>query len=113
MTETKRWVIALIVSISMAVGANYWMTTVNQATMAQQIININSTLESHAKDISAIEAVADKHTFMINNNTTANVRVSEVAVTLVSTTKSLNASVTALTDVVIRLEERDKIKNGR
>lgn len=110
MTETKRWAIALIVSIALAFGGNYWMTSMNQATMAQQIVSIQDGLKAHEKDIDSLEAMAEKHTFMINNNSTANVRVSEVAEMLVYTTKDLTASVTALTEVVIRLEERDKLK---
>lgn len=109
--ETKRWAIALAVSIVLAFGGNYWMVSMNQATIDQKIIGIYSTLTDHRIDLNKFEGRLDDHAVLINNNTMANVKVSEIAGNLVDTTKDLNKAVTALTEVVIRMEERDKLKN--
>lgn len=103
-TETKRWAVAILVSMLVAFGGNYWLVSLNQARIDERL----STAERNIVDMKAIDMIHDKR---ITDNTIASVKATEIMEALVTTTTDLNRSVTRLTDVVTRLDERSRIKN--
>lgn len=110
MDETKRWAIALAVSVVIALGGNYWMTTLNQATITQQIVGINATLEQHDTDIDELEATDDEHAARINSNVMAINEVNQGWKTVAKAVDANTEVLTRFTELVIRQEERDKLK---
>ena len=106
MTETKRWAIALIVSILMTFGGSYWMTTVEQARMdikVAQIIRDGEITDKRSID-NAKQIVQNRITL-----TEVNLGWKSVAKAVEANT----AQLTKFTEVLIRMEEREKFNYTR
>jgi hypothetical protein len=106
MTETKRWAIALIVSLLITFGGSYWVTTINQARMDITVTQIIRDVE-----------IADRRGIENAKQITQNrITLTEVNLGWKSVAKAVEANtaqLTKFTEVLIRLEERDKLSYRR
>ena len=104
MTDLKKWIVALLVPILVTFAGNYWVNSINQAETATLV----GTLEHR---IGSIEDDVAKGHDRITANT---IMITEVNQGWKAVAKAVDTNTVVLgrfTEVLIRLEERDKLKN--
>ena len=105
MTETKRWAIAIILSFVGAIGGNYWMTSITQA-------RIDERLHYAETSILALKSVDTVQTDSIMQNKLDIQEISTGWKSIGNAVKDNTAQLARFTEVLIRMEERDRLKNA-
>lgn len=105
MNETKRWAVAILVSLVLSFGSNYWAGTISQVRVEGDLISLE-------RRVSTAETINNTQERQIVANIIA---ISEVDQGWRTVAKAVDANTTQLTrftEVLIRLEERSDIKNN-
>lgn len=102
MNETRRWAISLILGIVLAFGGNYWISSINQAQLDVKVAQIE-------QDVSKVDAKADKNAINITQNLVAITEVNQGWKSVAKAVEANTLQLTRFTEVLIRLEEREKI----
>lgn len=104
MSENKRWITALVLSLLLSFGGNYWVSTINQARVEMRVEQVEKVLIGNIINI-------NKNSDNITNNIITLNKVNQGWGTVAKAVEANTAQLTKFTEVLIRLEERDKLKN--
>lgn len=103
MDETKRWAIALMMSLLLAFGGNYWMTTISQAKLDVRV-------DQMEQKVLVVERKEEENSRLITKNVITLNEVNQGWKTVAKAVEANTNQLTKFTEVLIRLEERDKLK---
>lgn len=106
MTDSRKWLITLLIPIAVTLGGSYWMNVVSQVETAGEVRALEGRLSS-------VEENVTKGHDRITANT---IMITEINQGWKAVAKAVDTNTVVLgrfTEVLIRLEERDKLKNDR